>query len=206
MRHLTQKRTYETRIYQIDAMENGAANSDIVQITAQQAVVDRSCRPSASAAHPTLGRGSRSHAEGSSWGAPSVADKQPEQATDARNVPDNAGLGEQSLMVIIERRQLIRGCLALWLSRFCSEFEAVALGDAKDVLSSQLLPRTAVVILVEASLVPSDGWLNEQISLLRNNDSDVQIVMVADASQIRVAEALIGTAGTTRLHSNHKQR
>jgi DNA-binding NarL/FixJ family response regulator len=98
-------------------------------------------------------------------------------------------------MIIVERRQLFQDCLALWLARFCSEFEVVALADAKEVVSAHVLAKASVVVVVEESLAPADEWINEQISILRENTPDIQIVMISDASQMRVAKALVVQGG-----------
>ena len=72
-----------------------------------------------------------------------LRDNTPPLASDS---PEKS-FSRQDLLVLVEQRQFLRGCLALWLERFCADFELLAVADAGEGLVIPAGTRSAVAIL-----------------------------------------------------------
>lgn len=96
-----------------------------------------------------------------------------------------------TLLIIVDQREFVRGCLNAWLGTFGQEFEVRSTADVSTSLQTEVLARASVVIFSVGS-ARCEEWLQGQFAWLLANRADVPIVMIAEADQTRSLEALAG--------------
>jgi DNA-binding NarL/FixJ family response regulator len=97
-------------------------------------------------------------------------------------------LGANAL-IVVERREFTRGCLACWIASYCSGIDVAPVGDAESDLSSDAFSRYIAAII---GMAPPDqyGWLYRQIASLRVRQPRLPIILIAEAEQSRSAADL----------------
>ncbi|MCW3474790.1 response regulator transcription factor [Limobrevibacterium gyesilva] len=136
--------------------------------------------------------GHRQPAPGSLQASPIlVADRAPRETPS----PPGESTAKPNRLLVVERREFVRGCLTCWLNRFCQEFEVTAGSDAVTSFQVEALKRAAAVILGVDKPVQSDEWLEAQIAWLRANCPELPIVVIVDADEARGAEDMVVQLG-----------
>src|ERR1700686_4658605 len=101
-------------------------------------------------------------------------------------------MASPKLLIAVDRRQFSRGCLASWLISLGQEFEVSGVADVDKALEADELARASAVILIANAPMGSDARLQCQIAWLHANRSEVPIVVIAEADELRTAEMLVG--------------
>jgi DNA-binding NarL/FixJ family response regulator len=97
---------------------------------------------------------------------------------------------DADVLIVIERRDFIRGCLVCWLDNLCDEFATLPVADAETSLDAGALGRaTAVLVGVDAPEY-AEAWLIRQVGWLRAKSPSIPIIMMVEADETRAAEAL----------------
>ena len=99
---------------------------------------------------------------------------------------------EADLLIIIERRDFIRGCLTCWLSDLCAEFATLPVADAETSLDAGALGRAAAVLVGMDAPEHAEAWLMRQVGWLRAKSPNTPIIMIVEADEASAAEALAG--------------
>lgn len=105
--------------------------------------------------------------------------------------------GSSKLLIIVDRRELLRGCMVSWISTFGQEFDLANVADASASLPAATLARASVVIVCANTSNLADGWLENQVAWLRANRADVPIVAIVDPEEMG---PLGRSIGQLRLH------
>jgi DNA-binding NarL/FixJ family response regulator len=93
------------------------------------------------------------------------------------------------VLILVERREFIRGCLTCWLDKHCSEIAAMPVADVESALRPDLLSRSvAAVIGMEAS--EQHDWLYSQVAWLRARHTRLPIILVVESDQTQAASDL----------------
>jgi DNA-binding NarL/FixJ family response regulator len=94
-----------------------------------------------------------------------------------------------SALIVVERRDFIRGCLTCWLAKYCGEIGAVPVADVESGLPPDTLSgATGAIIGMEPSEQPE--WLYRQIAWLRARHASLPIVLIVEAEYVRAAANL----------------
>lgn len=96
-----------------------------------------------------------------------------------------------SVLIVVEKREFIRGCLIRWLAKHCSEIAAIAVADIASALPPDELARSVSAIIGMASAEQPE-WLYRQIAWLRAKDAKLPIVLIVETEQVRAAANLTG--------------
>jgi DNA-binding NarL/FixJ family response regulator len=98
---------------------------------------------------------------------------------------------EHKLLLVVDRRAVIRGCLALWIGALDQDFEVVGIADITDTAAADLLPRArAVIFSTDNSLPSEDRWLGEQIGWVGVQRRDVPVVLICELHAAMPVEVL----------------
>jgi DNA-binding NarL/FixJ family response regulator len=100
-----------------------------------------------------------------------------------------------TLLIVIDRRELVLGCLSSWLRSFRREFEVLSAADAENSLSASEVARAGAVVLGSSLLTLPDPWLERQVTWLRDIRPEMPIVAIAEAGERVAAESMVA-----RLH------
>jgi DNA-binding NarL/FixJ family response regulator len=92
-------------------------------------------------------------------------------------------------LIVVERREFARGCLACWIANYVSGIDVVPVGDAEADLSSDAFARCIAAII---GMEPSEQyrWLYRQIAWLRVRQPRLPIILIAESEQCRSAAEL----------------
>jgi DNA-binding NarL/FixJ family response regulator len=93
-------------------------------------------------------------------------------------------LASSKLLVVVDRRELVRGCVVSWISTFGQEFDLANVADVSASLPAATLARASVVILSANAPNLADGWLEGQVAWLRANRADVPIVAIVEPDEV----------------------
>ena len=88
------------------------------------------------------------------------------------------------MLVVIEQRDFIQGCLRYWLDAFCQEFEVVVVSDIELAPHADMLRRAVAVLIGTSGPLNADAWLERQIACLRAKRDDLPAVVIAEASYL----------------------
>ena len=94
------------------------------------------------------------------------------------------------LLIVVERRDFVRGCLTCWLGDLCAEFATLSVTDAETSLDPAALGRAAAVLVGMDAPEHAEAWLMRQVGWLRAKSPDMPIIMIVDAEEARTAEVL----------------
>jgi DNA-binding NarL/FixJ family response regulator len=109
--------------------------------------------------------------------------------------PVNLLESQPNLLVVADRRDFVRGCLACWLVSSCDEFETLAVAGVEAFLPDDALAQAAAVVFSLGAPEQTDGWLGREIGWLRAKRPDVSIIIITEADEVSAAEALVGPLG-----------
>ena len=99
------------------------------------------------------------------------------------------------LLIVVEPREFLRGCLRCWLESSCQEFEALMIGDIEASLHDDALRRAAAA-LITAHPPPQPGpWLEPQVRHLRARRDDLPVIVTVDGNDRAASEALAARWG-----------
>jgi DNA-binding NarL/FixJ family response regulator len=111
------------------------------------------------------------------------------------NVETEHRIGEADALpnplIVVERREFIRGCLACWLAKYCADLAAVPVADVETASLSDVLPDSVAAII---GMEPSErhDWVHRQISSLRGRHPRLPIILIVEAEQTKmVAEQCV---------------
>jgi DNA-binding NarL/FixJ family response regulator len=93
------------------------------------------------------------------------------------------------VLILVERREFIRGCLTCWLDKHCGEIAAMPVADVESVLRPDLLSRSVAAVI---GMEPSEqhDWLYSQIAWLRARHTRLPIILVVESDQTQAASDL----------------
>jgi DNA-binding NarL/FixJ family response regulator len=98
---------------------------------------------------------------------------------------------QPTLLIVIDRRELVLGCLSSWLRTFRREFEVMSVVDAENSLTASEIARAGAVIVGSSVPMLSDAWLERQVRWLRDSRADMPIVAIAEPVSAVTAEAMV---------------
>lgn len=84
-------------------------------------------------------------------------------------------------LIVVDRRELVLGCLSSWLSTFRREFEVTSVLDAEKSLRPGEIARASAVIIGAAAPSLPNPWLEQQVTWLLGKRPDMPIVAITDA-------------------------
>jgi DNA-binding NarL/FixJ family response regulator len=96
-----------------------------------------------------------------------------------------------SLLILVDPRELIRGCLSFWLRTLGREFEVISVPDLEKSLQVKVLARASVVLINATAPMLPEGWLQDRVEWLLANLPDVPIMLIADGGDGHIAEMLV---------------
>jgi DNA-binding NarL/FixJ family response regulator len=95
-------------------------------------------------------------------------------------------------VIVVDQRELIRGCLTFWLGGFGQELVVTSMSDVTTSLECDLLRRASAVLVGAGALVTADAWLERQVAWLLANRPDAPIVLITELQEARAVGALFG--------------
>jgi len=98
----------------------------------------------------------------------------------------------RNLLIVVERRDFVRGCVTCWLDSACNEFGILATADAETSLERGVPANAAAALVGVDSPECADGWLMHQVGWLRSKSPNLPVVLIVEADDTNAAEALLG--------------
>ncbi len=95
-----------------------------------------------------------------------------------------------NVVIIVDRRHFVRGCLASWLGNFGDEFQTLAVADIETVANNDALKQAAAVLFGLDRAETTDHWLCRQIESLRERSPDVPIALLLEATDVSNSRAV----------------
>ena len=102
---------------------------------------------------------------------------------------------QPNLLIVLERRDFVRGCLACWLDSACGEFETLAVAEVETCLDNDTLAQAAAVVIGVDAPEQADKWSGRQIAWLRAKCPDLPVIMIVELDETCAAEALAARLG-----------
>jgi DNA-binding NarL/FixJ family response regulator len=99
---------------------------------------------------------------------------------------------QPNLLIVVERRDFVRGCLTCWLDSSCGEFETLAVAAVETSLDDESLAQAAAVVIGVDTPELADKWLGRQIAWLRAKCPNLPVIMIVELDETHAAEALAG--------------
>lgn len=96
----------------------------------------------------------------------------------------NMGAGtivRRTALVVVERRDFLRGCLSHWLDQFCDEFQPVTVADVETAVDDDAARQAAAVLIGVGRAEQADQWLSRQVKWLREKCPQVPIALLVEA-------------------------
>jgi DNA-binding NarL/FixJ family response regulator len=84
-------------------------------------------------------------------------------------------------LVVVERRDFLRGCLNHWLNQFCDEFQPVTVADVETAAVDDAARQAAAVLIGVGRAEWADQWVSRQVKWLRENCPQVPIALLVEA-------------------------
>ncbi len=91
---------------------------------------------------------------------------------------------ERRLLIVVEPREFLRGCIHCWLDSFCQEFEALMVGDIETSLPEDVLRRAAAVLIAAHAPLQVGPWLARQVQRLRSQRDDRPVMITVDGNDL----------------------
>ena len=104
--------------------------------------------------------------------------------------PAIESLPHTDLVIVVDERDFVRGCLACWLDQYCSEFATLAVADVMQFRGEAVPKRTAAVLMGVGPAEEPNEWLTRQVEWFRTTYPDLPILMIIDAEDKRDVSAL----------------
>jgi DNA-binding NarL/FixJ family response regulator len=91
---------------------------------------------------------------------------------------------EQSpgILMVVERREFVRGCLTCWLAKYCSEIVPFATADLEAAGPSDMF-RHCIAAIIGTEASNQRNWLFRQVAWLRANNEKLPIILIADTDE-----------------------
>jgi DNA-binding NarL/FixJ family response regulator len=86
------------------------------------------------------------------------------------------------LLILVERRNFVRCCIACWFDNSCAELATLAVTDVETSLDDAALAQATAVLIGAGAPGWTDGWLCRQIEWLRERRMKLPIVMIVDVA------------------------
>jgi DNA-binding NarL/FixJ family response regulator len=86
------------------------------------------------------------------------------------------------LLILIERRDFVRSCIACWFDNSCAELATLAVTDVETSLDEAALAQATAVLIGASAPGWTDEWLCRQIGWLRARRMKLPIVMIVDVA------------------------
>jgi DNA-binding NarL/FixJ family response regulator len=116
-------------------------------------------------------------------------------ALSTERVGATAGAGSSGLtprpmvLLVVERRDFLRGCLTTWVGQSCDELQPVAVADVETGLGDDPHEPTAAALIGVSRTGWNDHWLSRQVEWLRERCPKVPIALLVDALNLDEARA-----------------
>jgi DNA-binding NarL/FixJ family response regulator len=94
-------------------------------------------------------------------------------------------------VIIVDQWGLLRGPLAGWLDAFNLDIQSVVVTNVKDVAEYAGAPMATVAVLCAPPSATDNGWLGEQMALLREAAADLPIVVMGDGSDAAGVDEMV---------------
>ena len=111
------------------------------------------------------------------------------EAASGTQTANSSPMPHTGVLIIVERRDFLRGCLSIWLGQSCSEFQPVAVAEVETGLADGQLGQAAAVLIGVSRAGWSDHWLGGQVDRLREKFPKVPIALLVDAPDMHEARA-----------------
>lgn len=85
-------------------------------------------------------------------------------------------------VIVVDQWGLLRGPLSGWLDAFNLDFQSVVVTNVKDAAEYVGAPVATAAVLCAPPSANDNGWLDDQIALLRQGAADLPIVVIGDGS------------------------
>jgi DNA-binding NarL/FixJ family response regulator len=129
-----------------------------------------------------------------------IGDSDAQSPDPLRNIPEHSESRLRArtefpatLLIVVERREFVRGCLTCWLSQNCSD-QVIAVADVE--ATPIAMPTSRCVIAIIGMLISEQhDWLSRQVGALRARHPSLPIVLTLDAEQIETADQLAAQMG-----------
>jgi DNA-binding NarL/FixJ family response regulator len=104
---------------------------------------------------------------------------------DAYDRPSRLGI-----LIVIEVRDFVRGCLDYWLGNSCAEFATMTMSNFDASLHMQVLEQAAAALIGVTSAQIGCDWVTNQIASLRAGRPELPIILLVEADDASRADAL----------------
>jgi DNA-binding NarL/FixJ family response regulator len=94
------------------------------------------------------------------------------------------------LLIVIERRDFVRGCLTCWLGNLCAEFATLPVADVETSLEAGALGRAAAALVGMDAGEHAAAWSIRQVGWLRAKSPNLPIIVIVETDDTRATEAL----------------
>ena len=89
-------------------------------------------------------------------------------------------VGSPNLLIVVEPRELVRGCLSSWLDSLGEGIEVIGVADARHSLRAEQVGRASAVILSGGLQSLGEAWLEQQVEWLREQRSNLPIAAILE--------------------------
>jgi DNA-binding NarL/FixJ family response regulator len=103
----------------------------------------------------------------------------------------DASVINANLLIVVDRREFSRACLATWLAKLGEEFEVVGVADVRQSLGQDELARARAVILGVGASAAEDIWLEQQAEWFHEQGSEVPIVAILEPSDAARGDEMV---------------
>lgn len=94
------------------------------------------------------------------------------------------------LLIIVDERDFVRGCLTCWLDKYCSEFTTLPVADVMQFRDGAVPRRTAAALVGVGPAEEPNEWLRRQVEWFRTTHPELPILMIIGAEDEREVRAL----------------
>jgi DNA-binding NarL/FixJ family response regulator len=136
------------------------------------------------------GEGREIIADAPGYARPSHPGSSSDRHADARPHASAKGAVRPGLLIIVERRAFVRGCLTCWLNEYLKDLETTAAVDVEVSPQPDALARAAAAIIGAGTLEHGDRWLHRQVAWLRARQPDLPIMVIVESDEIGIAAEL----------------
>jgi DNA-binding NarL/FixJ family response regulator len=94
-----------------------------------------------------------------------------------------------SLLIVVDQRDFVRGCLSCWLSG--SNFVSLAVADVETGIGTDVFVQAAAALISVGALEQYRAWLGRQIGWLRIRSPTLPILLIVEADDVPTAASLV---------------
>lgn len=95
-------------------------------------------------------------------------------------------------LLLVDRRDLIRGCLRLWLNASTRAFKVISAESVSSVLSGAAIQGIDLIALSADGSPSSKAWLDDQIIAMRALRPELPVVLIGESGQGRLSSEIAG--------------